>query len=52
MLSIVIPAYNEARNLGEGSLTKATEYLSGLGCQYELIVVDDGSDDETVELVS
>ena len=52
MLSIVIPAYNEARNVGEGSLTRAVEYLSGLGCPYELIVVDDGSEDETPELVS
>lgn len=45
-LSIVIPAYNEARDL-EASLRSVTRYLDSLPFVSELIVVDDGSTDGT-----
>src|SRR4051812_5898378 len=48
-LSVVIPAYNEASRLPT-TLLKVMEYLEGCNYTYEVIVVDDGSDDRTVEV--
>jgi dolichyl-phosphate beta-glucosyltransferase len=45
-LSIVIPAYNEARRL-PATLASITEYLELAGLTAEVIVVDDGSTDDT-----
>ncbi len=50
-LSVVIPAYNEERHVRQGTLSTAVDYLRGQGYQYEVIVVDDGSGDETADLV-
>ena len=49
-LSLVIPTYNEGKNLPEmvQRLTKILE--SALGGAYELIVVDDDSKDRTWEV--
>ena len=44
--SIVIPAFNEAGRLA-GTLPIVLEYLSSTRSDAELIVVDDGSEDET-----
>jgi len=46
-LSLVIPAYNEALRL-PATLRRVREYLDESGEAYEVIVVDDGSDDDTV----
>ena len=50
-VSIVIPAYNEA-SIVEKNLAKLCEYMESLENEYrwELIVVNDGSTDETGEL--
>jgi glycosyltransferase involved in cell wall biosynthesis len=48
-LSIVIPAYNEAVRLGT-SLQTVVEYLREHWPEAELIIVDDGSRDNTAEL--
>ena len=45
-LSIVVPAFNEAERLGE-TLRAILAYLNQRGEENELIVVDDGSDDDT-----
>jgi len=45
-LSVVIPCYNEARRLPP-TLQHTLDYLRRSGCDYEIIVVDDGSADET-----
>jgi glycosyltransferase involved in cell wall biosynthesis len=45
-LSIVVPAFNEAGRLDE-SLRAILAYLNRRGEENELIVVDDGSDDDT-----
>jgi glycosyltransferase involved in cell wall biosynthesis len=50
-LSIVIPAYNEAARLAS-SLEAIQNYVRGKEFSVETIVVDDGSTDNTVEIVS
>ncbi|MBI3360305.1 MAG: glycosyltransferase family 2 protein [Chloroflexi bacterium] len=49
-LSVIVPAYNEARRIGP-TLEHALRYLRALPWSFELIVVDDGSRDATVEVV-
>ena len=51
LLSVVIPAYNEAANLRAGSLRRVVEYLAAQPYPAEMLVVDDGSQDETAALV-
>jgi dolichyl-phosphate beta-glucosyltransferase len=48
-ISVVIPAYNEAERLGS-TLERTVDYLSRRGMAYELLVVDDGSRDRTVQI--
>ena len=48
-LSIVIPAYNEAARLGK-TLRAVVDYLRQNRPDAEVIVVDDGSSDETADL--
>jgi len=50
-LSLVIPAYNEASNLQRGILEQVADYLAGQPEPHEVLVVDDGSQDETAPLV-
>ena len=49
-LSIVVPAFNEALRLPP-TLLLATDYLEAKKEDYEIIVVNDGSSDETVSIV-
>ncbi len=49
-LSIVIPAYNESERIVP-TIGAISSYVSELGFPWELIIADDGSRDETVELV-
>ncbi len=49
-LSVVIPAYNEARRLPT-TIGKIYRYLLRKGFAAEIIVVDDGSIDSTVKIV-
>jgi dolichyl-phosphate beta-glucosyltransferase len=46
-LSVVIPAFNEHRRL-PGTVNHVRRYLAGRSHNYELILVDDGSTDETL----
>lgn len=48
-LSIVIPAYNESRRLGP-TLRRVVDYLRQKNVPYEVLVVDDGSSDDTSEV--
>lgn len=50
-LSVVIPAYNESKNLGSGTLDQVYQYLKNQTYSYEVLIVDDGSSDNTAELV-
>jgi len=44
-LSIIIPAYNEKRNFQAGCLQQIADYLQEKHLNWEVIVVDDGSND-------
>ena len=50
-LSVVIPAYNEALRIGS-TLEKVRQYLETRSYPCELILVDDGSGDETPRLLA
>lgn len=49
-LSFVLPAYNEEDNIRE-MLADVVSTLAALDCDYEIIVVDDGSMDRTAAIV-
>lgn len=48
--SVIIPVYNESAVI-TSSLTQALDYMRSLNDEFEIIVVDDGSTDNTVALV-
>ncbi len=48
-LSIVIPAYNESKRL-PGTLREVDKYLRQQNYQYEIVVVNDGSKDNTAQV--
>jgi len=50
MISVTIPIYNEAENIPT-LVARVTESLSGQGRPWELILVDDGSTDESAALL-
>ncbi len=50
-LSVVIPAYNEENNLKKGVLADVKDFLEKSKLDYEVIVVDDGSSDDSVDLI-
>ncbi|MEX2145158.1 MAG: dolichyl-phosphate beta-glucosyltransferase [Candidatus Spechtbacterales bacterium] len=49
-LSVIIPAYNEAERIG-GTLLDVDKYLTSQDYAYEILVVNDGSADNTVDTV-
>ncbi|WP_296906978.1 glycosyltransferase family 2 protein [Polaromonas sp.] len=49
-ISLVVPAYNEAGNI-ELFLRIAVEVLDATGRSYEIIVVNDGSKDDTLKIL-
>ena len=46
ILSVVLPAYNEEQMVGK-TCRVLHEVLSGAGISYELVLVNDGSKDNT-----
>jgi glycosyltransferase involved in cell wall biosynthesis len=50
-LSVVIPSYDEMANLRKGVLEKVAHFLTKKKFSYEVLVVDDGSKDGSVEFV-
>lgn len=49
LLSVIIPAYNEEKNL-EKNITEYGRYLDGCDFDYEIIIVNDGSIDNTKKI--
>ena len=50
MYSLIIPAYNESARLG-GTLERVLAYVHAQGWNAEVIVVNDGSRDNTAEII-
>jgi len=50
-LSVVLPAYNEAANIGR-VVSETSAYLEACGIPYEIHVVDDGSRDGTAHVLA
>ncbi|MBX7254753.1 MAG: glycosyltransferase family 2 protein [Candidatus Hydrogenedentes bacterium] len=50
-ISIVVPALNESPNLVP-LYERLTDVLAGVDCEWELIVVDDGSTDNSAEVLN
>lgn len=51
LISVVVPVYKEAANL-RAFLSDVARQLAETGCRSELVLVDDGSPDETWQIVS
>ncbi len=49
-LSVIVPAYNEARQIKK-AIARLASYLRKLPYSHEIIVVDDGSQDETYPIL-
>ena len=50
-LSVVVPSYNEKDSIKRGSLAKIADYLGKRTEAWEVLVVDDGSTDGSLEMV-
>ncbi len=50
-LSVIIPTYNEEKRIGD-SLTKIYSFLEKRDYDFEIIVIDDGSNDNTLNLLT
>ncbi len=50
-LSVIIPAYNEEENFKKGVLKEVDDYLKKQRYLWEVIIVDDGSIDQTPKLI-
>jgi glycosyltransferase involved in cell wall biosynthesis len=50
-LSVVIPCYNEEQNIRLGALDKVAHYMEKQKYSWEVVIVDDGSTDESRELI-
>jgi dolichyl-phosphate beta-glucosyltransferase len=50
-LSIIIPCYNEETNIRNGVLHVIAEYLDKQPYEKEVIIVDDGSEDQSIALI-
>lgn len=51
-LSVIISAWNENENLSKKALEKMLKFLHGADFSWELIIVNDGSDDDTKDIIS
>jgi len=49
-LSVIIPAYNEEPNFQKEILDEVPKYLEKQNYSYEVLIIDDGSEDETAKL--
>lgn len=51
-LSVVIPAYNEEKNIKKGALSAVYKYLKKQKYAWEMVLANDGSSDNTLKLLN
>jgi len=51
-LSVVIPAYNEEANMRRGVMSGLYDYLKDQKYSWEVLIVDDGSSDDTAKIIA
>ena len=51
-LSVVIPAYNEEANIRRGVMSGLYDYLKDQKYSWEVLIVDDGSSDDTAKIIA
>jgi glycosyltransferase involved in cell wall biosynthesis len=49
LVSVIIPVFNEEVTIGD-IVTRTKNALEKMGCSYEVLVVDDGSDDRSADV--
>ncbi len=49
-ISVIIPAYNEEPNFKKETVDEVAKYLAAQSYPYEILIVDDGSEDNTAAL--
>jgi glycosyltransferase involved in cell wall biosynthesis len=49
-ISVIIPVYNEAENI-LSNIKEIDKTLDGFGCKYEIIAIDDGSEDDSFQIL-
>lgn len=49
-ISVVIPVYNEAERIVQ-NIKEVDKTLAGFGCKYEIIAIDDGSEDNSFNIL-
>ena len=47
ILSVVLPCYNEQKNLERGVLDEVSQYLAGQSLPWEVVIVNDESTDDS-----
>ena len=50
-LSVIIPCFNESKNITTGSLDSMYQYLISQSYSWEMIIVNDGSSDDSKQLI-
>jgi len=50
-LSLIVPCFNEAKLIGK-NIEEITRFLHSKGIEFEIIIANDGSSDETVSVVA
>ena len=51
ILSVILPCYNEQKNLERGVLDEVAQYLAGQALPWEVLIVNDESTDDSRRLI-
>lgn len=51
ILSVILPCYNEQKNLERGVLDEVYQYLAGQALPWEVVIVNDESTDDSRRLI-
>jgi len=51
-ISVIIPSYNEEKNLKKGVLDTVEDYFKNSKLNYEVLIIDDGSTDSSADFIN